>query len=144
SMVCDYFFCFFFQAEDGIRDFHVTGVQTCKRGELWKPCTVFNASSSSQCKLCLFSSVDLLKQASNKKRYRSSLSPHANYPTIAETIFSIKSCYVDHQLARNHFPFWVPKIVSSFFCDEVIIRVFLALTIYQPTVLKCHEIVRQN
>src|SRR5690606_11803745 len=23
------FFCFFFQAEDGIRDFHVTGVQTC-------------------------------------------------------------------------------------------------------------------
>src|SRR5690606_40255859 len=24
-----YFFVFFFQAEDGIRDFHVTGVQTC-------------------------------------------------------------------------------------------------------------------
>src|SRR5690606_40703970 len=24
-----YYFCFFFQAEDGIRDFHVTGVQTC-------------------------------------------------------------------------------------------------------------------
>src|SRR5690606_40619360 len=23
------FSCFFFQAEDGIRDFHVTGVQTC-------------------------------------------------------------------------------------------------------------------
>src|SRR5690606_39545421 len=23
------FMCFFFQAEDGIRDFHVTGVQTC-------------------------------------------------------------------------------------------------------------------
>src|SRR5690606_40992237 len=23
------FFCFFFQAEDGIRDFHVTEVQTC-------------------------------------------------------------------------------------------------------------------
>src|SRR5690606_39789340 len=22
-------YCFFFQAEDGIRDFHVTGVQTC-------------------------------------------------------------------------------------------------------------------
>src|SRR5690606_39936016 len=28
SMVFIYFF-FFFQAEDGIRDFHVTGVQTC-------------------------------------------------------------------------------------------------------------------
>src|SRR5690606_40867341 len=27
-IVCS-FFCFFFQAEDGIRDFHVTGVQTC-------------------------------------------------------------------------------------------------------------------
>src|SRR5690606_974868 len=26
---CDNVFCFFFQAEDGIRDFHVTGVQTC-------------------------------------------------------------------------------------------------------------------
>src|SRR5690606_41135395 len=24
-----YLVCFFFQAEDGIRDFHVTGVQTC-------------------------------------------------------------------------------------------------------------------
>src|SRR5690606_40943873 len=26
---CSSGFCFFFQAEDGIRDFHVTGVQTC-------------------------------------------------------------------------------------------------------------------
>src|SRR6266478_2432644 len=25
----EYFFCFFFQAEDGIRDLTVTGVQTC-------------------------------------------------------------------------------------------------------------------
>src|SRR5690606_40986954 len=31
SMPCDVFYrcIFFFQAEDGIRDFHVTGVQTC-------------------------------------------------------------------------------------------------------------------
>src|SRR5690606_39748461 len=30
-MMCSEFIClfFFFQAEDGIRDFHVTGVQTC-------------------------------------------------------------------------------------------------------------------
>src|SRR5207253_3536053 len=31
-------FCFFFQAEDGIRDGHVTGVQTCALpilGEVW-------------------------------------------------------------------------------------------------------------
>src|SRR5690606_39644963 len=27
--------CFFFQAEDGIRDFHVTGVQTCALPILW-------------------------------------------------------------------------------------------------------------
>src|SRR5436309_6782285 len=27
--LCFSFFFFFFQAEDGIRDFHVTGVQTC-------------------------------------------------------------------------------------------------------------------
>src|SRR5690606_12395624 len=29
--------CFFFQAEDGIRDFHVTGVQTCALPILWHP-----------------------------------------------------------------------------------------------------------
>src|SRR5690606_39861154 len=28
-ILCPYFDFFFFQAEDGIRDFHVTGVQTC-------------------------------------------------------------------------------------------------------------------
>src|SRR5690606_39723009 len=27
--LCDSYVIFFFQAEDGIRDFHVTGVQTC-------------------------------------------------------------------------------------------------------------------
>src|SRR5690606_40367752 len=27
--------CFFFQAEDGIRDFHVTGVQTCALPISW-------------------------------------------------------------------------------------------------------------
>src|SRR5207302_2911968 len=30
-------FCFFFQAEDGIRDFHVTGVQTCALPISWRP-----------------------------------------------------------------------------------------------------------
>src|SRR5690606_40144677 len=29
TVICSIFFFFFFQAEDGIRDFHVTGVQTC-------------------------------------------------------------------------------------------------------------------
>src|SRR5690606_39601798 len=29
SVWCGASLCFFFQAEDGIRDFHVTGVQTC-------------------------------------------------------------------------------------------------------------------
>src|SRR5215475_14751118 len=28
---------FFFQAEDGIRDFHVTGVQTCALPICWRP-----------------------------------------------------------------------------------------------------------
>src|SRR5206468_4659714 len=28
-LFCIFFFCFFFQAEDGIRDLIVTGVQTC-------------------------------------------------------------------------------------------------------------------
>src|SRR5690606_27955520 len=31
------FFFFFFQAEDGIRDFHVTGVQTCALPIWWRP-----------------------------------------------------------------------------------------------------------
>src|SRR5690606_40438609 len=40
------FYVFFFQAEDGIRDFHVTGVQTCAlpisgRNELWADVEVF-------------------------------------------------------------------------------------------------------
>src|SRR5207302_4072126 len=30
------FFFFFFQAEDGIRDFHVTGVQTCALPISWR------------------------------------------------------------------------------------------------------------
>src|SRR3712207_7849500 len=29
SGVCNFYVCFFFQAEDGIRDIGVTGVQTC-------------------------------------------------------------------------------------------------------------------
>src|SRR5690606_40670320 len=33
-------FFFFFQAEDGIRDFHVTGVQTCALPILSKPVTI--------------------------------------------------------------------------------------------------------
>ena len=28
-LMCVFFFVFFFQAEDGIRDYKVTGVQTC-------------------------------------------------------------------------------------------------------------------
>src|SRR5690606_40674829 len=31
------FWAFFFQAEDGIRDFHVTGVQTCALPICWAP-----------------------------------------------------------------------------------------------------------
>src|SRR5207302_7071497 len=31
-----FYFFFFFQAEDGIRDFHVTGVQTCALPICWK------------------------------------------------------------------------------------------------------------
>src|SRR5690606_40760025 len=40
---------FFFQAEDGIREFHVTGVQTCalpisERGLPWRRCSARRAS----------------------------------------------------------------------------------------------------
>src|SRR6266511_5331517 len=34
-----FIFFFFFQAEDGIRDFHVTGVQTCALPISTAPCT---------------------------------------------------------------------------------------------------------
>src|SRR5207253_5459592 len=37
--------CFFFQAEDGIRDGHVTGVQTCAL-PIWMPCPRQAASTS--------------------------------------------------------------------------------------------------
>src|SRR5690606_40916251 len=41
--------CFFFQAEDGIRDFHVTGVQTCalpiSRNEISSGIIAFSYSS---------------------------------------------------------------------------------------------------
>src|SRR5690606_40879772 len=34
-LLCVFFCFFFFQAEDGIRDFHVTGVQTCALPICW-------------------------------------------------------------------------------------------------------------
>src|SRR5215475_3929216 len=40
----DEFFFFFFQAEDGIRDFHVTGVQTCALPICW--CTLLGKYAS--------------------------------------------------------------------------------------------------
>src|SRR6266511_1982522 len=57
----DFLYCFFFQAEDGIRDFHVTGVQTCalpiSLAHVWPqfenapqraPCTARSRSASSK------------------------------------------------------------------------------------------------
>src|SRR5690606_39725103 len=38
---------FFFQAEDGIRDFHVTGVQTCAL-PIWMPIIRFREGSTSK------------------------------------------------------------------------------------------------
>src|ERR1041385_7510625 len=38
---------FFFQAEDGIRDVAVTGVQTCAL-PIWTPCSAHSAASGSQ------------------------------------------------------------------------------------------------
>src|SRR5690606_38504784 len=37
--------CFFFQAEDGIRDFHVTGVQTCAL-PIWMATLVFGLAAT--------------------------------------------------------------------------------------------------
>src|SRR5690606_40302009 len=47
--VCGWFgllLFFFFQAEDGIRDFHVTGVQTCALPILREPGPVFGTGST--------------------------------------------------------------------------------------------------
>src|SRR5256885_4391718 len=44
---CIYFFFFFFQAEDGIRDYKVTGVQTCALpifGKVWRTEVLFIGS----------------------------------------------------------------------------------------------------
>src|SRR5690606_40857178 len=42
--LCEFFF-FFFQAEDGIRDFHVTGVQTCAL-PISSPCRIVRLAIS--------------------------------------------------------------------------------------------------
>src|SRR5690606_40907482 len=42
------FFFFFFQAEDGIRDFHVTGVQTCAL-PIWPNCSGGPTPAASSC-----------------------------------------------------------------------------------------------
>src|SRR5690606_40980119 len=40
---------FFFQAEDGIRDFHVTGVQTCALPICWYRCDTCGSQKRSPC-----------------------------------------------------------------------------------------------
>src|SRR5690606_39654465 len=43
------FLVFFFQAEDGIRDFHVTGVQTCALPISLSPCSNSNLPKANSC-----------------------------------------------------------------------------------------------
>src|SRR5690606_39978027 len=46
-------YCFFFQAEDGIRDFHVTGVQTCTLPI--SPLILYDPYSAPNEKVCVLS-----------------------------------------------------------------------------------------
>ena len=56
------FFFFFFQAEDGIRDWSVTGVQTCALPIYKVVCTVIEAPASAH------EGQSLILQALSKKR----------------------------------------------------------------------------
>src|SRR5690606_39946814 len=70
--------CFFFQAEDGIRDFHVTGVQTCALPIYCRDCPSFKQSApSSSFKLQIYKFAIYFYLISKLKPY-SELIPSQN------------------------------------------------------------------
>src|SRR6266511_3907223 len=71
------FFFFFFQAEDGIRDFHVTGVQTCALPIFW----VKENNSYSE-NYDIVTAQNFIRRG--PKSYLATCTP-ANFPLTAET-----------------------------------------------------------
>src|SRR5690606_35593350 len=71
--------CFFFQAEDGIRDFHVTGVQTCALPISSTTCSTIRTTSSSSTPS---------KRLSGSPPWRTSATPS----TLAAAAHSARSC----------------------------------------------------
>src|SRR5207253_8578314 len=61
-----FFFFFFFQAEDGIRDGHVTGVQTCAL-PIWRAQRAGNPPSETGCR-CPLTAVLRPRTASKSRR----------------------------------------------------------------------------
>src|SRR5690606_39477834 len=72
--VLSHFYLFFFQAEDGIRDFHVTGVQTCALPILVflpNSPTIANAGSNTGCLSACFviSPQDTMENIFDTQKY---------------------------------------------------------------------------
>src|SRR5690606_40797183 len=72
-------FFFFFQAEDGIRDFHVTGVQTCALPISGRSSSMRSAATSRP----------LASSTAPNRSARSALAPPA--PTATDTCAELKS-----------------------------------------------------
>src|SRR5690606_39327728 len=62
---------FFFQAEDGIRDFHVTGVQTCALPICSRGCTRWTARTTPSCVMPWTSSGSTTPPSATSPRPRS-------------------------------------------------------------------------
>src|SRR3712207_8161390 len=77
---------FFFQAEDGIRDIGVTGVQTCAL-----PISPFRTASKFANAVGVFGSVKLI--ASWEKR-----GAVKNIPAMMSIVFFIKKIFIQHPL----------------------------------------------
>src|SRR5690606_30902676 len=76
---------FFFQAEDGIRDFHVTGVQTCALPIPKRPCPC-DAPMAQTTRQSAFAAATTASTVMPKCRYRSpagALAPKVSMPTTA-------------------------------------------------------------
>src|SRR5690606_39736192 len=69
------FFFFFFQAEDGIRDFHVTGVQTCALPICSRRS---RASSTPPCEAASISITSMLPGPSGASATHESHCPHGS------------------------------------------------------------------
>src|SRR5690606_40508477 len=81
-------FIFFFQAEDGIRDFHVTGVQTCAL-PIWERLLGFNPH------------VTVRRHGANLAEYRPLIERLTNQPGVVSAAPLVEGPVLLERLAEN-------------------------------------------